>query len=85
MPPAPPAPTLWTRLGRSVTESAPVARFNAEVLQHPWVLTARDLRRDLWARLREIFRPVALVVRGLRRAAKGSATNSSPTSARLTP
>lgn len=72
MPPAPPAPTLWTRLGRSVTESAPVARFNAEVLQHQWVLTARDLRRDLWARLREIFRPVAVVVRGLRRAAKGS-------------
>ena len=72
MPPAPPAPTLWTRLGRSISESAPAVRFNTSVLQHQWVLTARDLRRDLWARLREIFRPVALVLRGLRRAAKGS-------------
>jgi hypothetical protein len=36
------------------------------------VVTARELRRDLWARLREIFHPVAVVARGLRRAAKGS-------------
>lgn len=72
MPPAPPIPSLWTRLGRSFCECAPIARFNASVLQHRWVLSARDLRRDLWARLREILRPVLLVARGLRRAAKGS-------------
>jgi len=72
MPPAPPVPSLWARIGRSVAECAPVARFNASVLQHRWVLTARDLRRDLWARLHEILRPAVLVARGLRRAAKGS-------------
>ena len=68
-----PAPehTLWARLGRSVSESAPVSRFNDSVLHHRWVTRTRDFSGDLRARLGEILYPVILVLRGLRRAATG--------------
>jgi hypothetical protein len=68
-----PAPehTLWARLGRSVSESAPVSRFNDSVLHHRWVARTREFSGDLRARLREILYPVILVLRGLRRAATG--------------
>ena len=71
MSPAPTADSLWTRLGHSVTESAPVARFNDSVLHHKWVGRTRDFAGDLRTRLHEIFYPVILVARGLRRAATG--------------
>ncbi|HET9168535.1 MAG TPA: FtsK/SpoIIIE domain-containing protein [Actinospica sp.] len=68
-----PAPehTLWARLGRSVSESTPVSRFNDSVLHHRWVTRTRDLSGDLRARLAEILYPVVLVLRGLRRAVAG--------------
>ena len=68
-----PAPehTLWARLGRSVSESAPVSRFNDSVLHHRWVTRTREFSGDLRARLGEILYPVILVLRGLRRAATG--------------
>ena len=68
-----PAPehTLWARLGRSVSESAPVSRFNDSVLHHRWVARTREFSGDLRARLGEILYPVILVLRGLRRAATG--------------
>jgi len=71
MSPARTADSLWTRLGHSVTESAPVARFNDSVLHHKWVGRTRDFAGDLGTRLHEIFYPVILVARGLRRAATG--------------
>ena len=63
--------TLWARLGRSVSESAPVSRFNDSVLHHRWVTRTREFSGELRARLREILYPVILVLRGLRRAATG--------------
>jgi hypothetical protein len=68
-----PAPehTVWARLGRSVSESAPVSRFNDSVLHHRWVSRTREFSGDLRARLGEILYPVILVLRGLRRAATG--------------
>jgi len=72
MPPARTADSLWTRLGHSVSESAPVTRFNDSVLHHKWTVRTREFSGDLWARLREIFYPVLLVLRGLRRAATGA-------------
>jgi len=71
MSPARTADSLWTRLGHSVTESAPVARFNDSVLHHRWVGRTREFAGDLKTRLHEIFYPVILVARGLRRAATG--------------
>jgi hypothetical protein len=65
------AETLWARLGHSVSESAPVARFNDTVLHHRWVGRSREFAGDLKARLHEIFYPAILVLRGLRRAATG--------------
>ena len=72
MPPARTADSLWSRLGHSVSESAPVTRFNDSVLHHKWTVRTREFSGDLWARLREIFYPVLLVLRGLRRAAVGA-------------
>jgi FtsK/SpoIIIE family len=69
--PARTADALWARLGRSVSESAPVSRFNDSVLHHEWVGRTRDFAGDLRTRLYEIFYPVILVCRGLRRAAGG--------------
>ena len=64
--------SLWARLGHTVTESAPVSRFNDSVLHHRWVTRTREFSGDLRARLREIFYPLILVLRGLRRAATGA-------------
>ncbi|HEX4788478.1 MAG TPA: FtsK/SpoIIIE domain-containing protein [Actinospica sp.] len=72
MSPAPPADALWGRLCRSVTESAPVTRFNDSVLHHHRLLATLEFLGDLRMRLAEILRPVLLVVRGLRRAAGGA-------------
>ena len=71
MPPARTADSLWARLGHSVSESAPITRFNDSVLHHRWVTRTREFAGDLRARLREILYPVILVLRGLRRAATG--------------
>ena len=65
------ADSLWARLGHSVSESAPVSRFNDSVLHHEWVGRTREFTGDLKTRLYEIFYPVILVCRGLRRAATG--------------
>ena len=65
------ADSLWARLGRSLAESAPVTRFHTTVIRHHWVTAAREFLRDLRVRLGEIFHPVLLVGRGLRRAATG--------------
>ena len=71
MSPARTADSLWARLGHSISESAPVSRFNDSVLHHEWVGRSREFAGDLRARLYEIFYPVILVCRGLRRAATG--------------
>ena len=72
MSPARTADTLWARLGHSVSESTPVARFNDSVLHHEWVGRTREFTGDLRTRLYEIFYPVILVCRGLRRAFAGA-------------
>ena len=71
MSPARTADSLWARLGHSVSESAPVSRFNDSVLHHEWIGRTREFAGDLRTRLYEIFYPVILVCRGLRRAATG--------------
>jgi ABC-type transport system involved in cytochrome c biogenesis ATPase subunit len=71
MSPARTADSLWARLGHSVSDSAPVSRFNDSVLHHEWVGRTREFAGDLRTRLYEIFYPVILVSRGLRRAVTG--------------
>lgn len=69
--PQAPAESLWSRLGRGVSESAPVTRFNDSVLHHRWVLRTREFFKDLGARLLDIFYPLVMILRGLRRAIVG--------------
>lgn len=66
------ADTPWARLVRGVAESAPVSAFHNRVLRHHRVTAVREFLRDLRVRLGEIFHPVLLVARGLRRAATGA-------------
>ncbi len=61
--------SLWSRIGHSVRECAPVARFNEAVLHHRFLTRLTQFVRDLWARLKEICYPVVMVARGTRRGA----------------
>ncbi|MBR7835905.1 type IV secretion system DNA-binding domain-containing protein [Actinospica durhamensis] len=61
--------SLWSRIGHSVRECAPVARFNEAVLHHRFLTWTSQFIRDLWARLKEICYPVVMVARGTRRGA----------------
>jgi len=67
--PASRAHSLWTRLGHSLRELAPVARFHETVLRHRFLVRTREFTRDLWGRLKEICYPVLMVLRGTRRGA----------------
>ena len=51
---------IWT-IRRSLCECAPVARFNASVLQHRWVVAARDLPRVATARAGNDSAPAAAI------------------------
>jgi hypothetical protein len=59
--------SLRHRIGHTLRECAPVARFHETVLRHRFLTWLREFIRDLWRRLREICYPAVMVARGTRR------------------
>lgn len=68
MPPASrSADSVWTRMGRTVSESGPVAWFNDSVCGHPAVGRTRGAAKEIRVRVLDICYPLIVLARGTRR------------------
>ncbi len=63
------ADSMWTRLGRMVSECAPVVWFNESVLHHPGIAKGRGMAHEGWSRVLDICHPLIVLLRGTRRGA----------------
>ncbi|MGH6657194.1 MAG: FtsK/SpoIIIE domain-containing protein, partial [Actinocrinis sp.] len=69
MAPARSADSVWHRLGRSVTGSAPVTWIHDNVLHHPHIARGRGMAREGWSRVLDVCYPLIVLIRGTRRGA----------------
>ena len=68
MPPASrSADSVWTRMGRTVSASGPIAWFNDSVRGHPAVGRTRGAAKELRVRVLDICYPLIVLARGSRR------------------
>ncbi len=63
------ADSMWTRLGRMVSESAPVVWFNESVVHHTGIAKGRGMAHEGWSRVLDICYPLIVLLRGTRRGA----------------
>ncbi|MBS2965608.1 hypothetical protein KGA66_21335 [Actinocrinis puniceicyclus] len=63
------ADSMWTRLGRVLSGSPPVARLHTSLLRHPRIAKGRGMAHEGWSRVLDVCYPLIVLVRGTHRGA----------------
>src|SRR5258708_20677333 len=63
------ADSVWTGLGRAVSDSPAVVWFNDSVLRNPRIAKSRGMAHEGWTRVLDVCYPLIVLGRGTRRGA----------------